>query len=209
VRLPSPDEAAEWFVATAKAALESGERLDASAVSLFIALSPGGTNADRAIEQLENSIPSDSLLALARHTSDILNFNGRPPDAPAAREAVTALEEAVLRRYKPGVGLGRFEDDAAVASAMLRAFDVGHDPAHLMMAEELALTALGRYDVTAGLPALSAASEIAVVLWHLAEPAEKPEYRERARQTLGALAPTYQQHGWRAAPYISALHAIR
>jgi hypothetical protein len=92
---------------------------------------------------------------------------------------------------------------------MLRAFHVGHDPAHLMMAEELALTALRRYDVTGGVSALAAASEVAVVLWHLAEPAEKPEYREQARHTLALLTPAYRQYGWRAAPYISALHAIR
>ena len=207
--MPLPGEAAAWFVATARRALDSGERLDASAVSLFIALSPGDPYADTAIAQLDDSPSPGNLLALARHTSDVLDFDGRRPDETAAREAVTALEEEVLRRYKPGFGLGRFEDDAAVASAMLQAFSVAGDPAHLMMAEELALTALQRYDIGAGLPALAAASELAVVLWHLAEPAEKPEYRERARQTLDALSATYQQHGWRAAPYVSALHAIR
>jgi uncharacterized protein YyaL (SSP411 family) len=207
--MPLPGEAAAWFVGTARRALDNGERLDASAVSLFIALSPGDPYADMAIAQLDERESSGNLFALARHTSDVLNLDGRAPDEIAAREAVTALEEEVLRRYKPGVGLGRFEDDVAVASAMLRAFGVGGDAAHLMMAEELALTALGRYDVGAGLPALAAASELAVVLWHLAEPAEKPEYRERARQTLDALSAIYQQHGWRAAPYVSALHAIR
>jgi hypothetical protein len=207
--MPLPGEAAAWFVATARRAVENGERLDASAVSLFIALAPGDSYADTAIAQLDDAGTQGELLALARHTSDLLNFDRRPPDEMAARQAVTALEEEVLRRYKPGVGLGRFEDDAAVASAMLRAFSVGGDPAHLMMAEELALTALRRYDLAAGLMALAAASELAVVLWHLAEPAEKPEYRERARQTLDALSATYQQHGWRAAPYVSALHAIR
>ena len=206
--LPSSDGAAEWFVATAKAAIDAGERLDAAALSLFIALSHA-SDVDAAIAQLDDAQPAGSLVALARHAADLLEFNGRPPDAGAVRAAVTALEEEVLRCYTPGRGLGRFEDDAAVASAMLRAFDVGHDPAHLMMAEELALTALGRYDPAAGATALAAASEIAVVLWHLAELAEKPEYRERARQTLAALASTYQQHGWRAAPYVSALHAIR
>lgn len=207
--MPLPGEAARWFVATVKRALDIGERLDASAVSLFIALSPGDPYTDTAIAQLDDSASSGNLVALARHTSEALNFDGKAPDERAAREAVTALEEEVLRRYKPGVGLGCFEDDAAVASAMLRAFGAGGDPAHLMMAEELALSALRRYDVHDGLPALAAASELAVVLWHLAEPAEKPEYRDRARQTLDALSATYQQHGWRAAPYVSALHAIR
>ncbi len=204
--LPLPDDAAAWFVATAKAALDAGERLDAEAVSLFISLSSDDTRASAAIERLDDGA-STGLAALARHTADVLQSDGRAPDK--AREAVTALEEEVLRYYKPGQGLGRFENDAAVASTMLQAFYVGHDPAHLMMAEELALTALRRYDVTAGLGALTAASQLAVVLWHLAEPAEKPEYRERARQTLAALAETYQQHGWRAAPFVSALHAIR
>jgi uncharacterized protein YyaL (SSP411 family) len=209
VPLPSADAAAAWFVAAAKTALDRGERLDASAVSLFIALSPDAAYADIAIAQLDPDSHSGSLVALARHTLDVLRSDRGPLDHAAAREAVTALEEEVLRRYAPGRGLGTFEDDAAVASAMLRAFDAGHDPAHLMMAEELALTALRQYDLDAGLPALAAASEVAVVLWHLAEPAEKPEYRDRARQTLADLAPTYQQHGWRAAPYVSALHAIR
>jgi uncharacterized protein YyaL (SSP411 family) len=127
----------------------------------------------------------------------------------AARDAVTALEEEVLRRYRPGEGVGSLQDDAAVASAMLRASQVGHDPAHRMMAEELALTALRRHDVTAGLSAFTAGAELAVVLWHLAEPAGNPSYRDRAREVLLALTATYQQHGWRAAPFISALHAIR
>jgi uncharacterized protein YyaL (SSP411 family) len=207
--LPSPDEAAAWFVAAAKTALDNGERLDASAISLFITLSPGDSYTDTAIAQLDDTASSGNLFALARHASDVLHFDGIPLDETAARAAVTALEEEVLRRYRPGLGLGRFEDDAAVASAMLRAFDVARDPAHLMMAEELALTALRQYDIRAGLTALAAASEMAVVLWHLAEPADRPEYRERARQTLDAFSATYQQHGWRAAPYVSALHAIR
>jgi uncharacterized protein YyaL (SSP411 family) len=206
VTLPLPDDAAAWFVATAKAALDAGERLDAHAVSLFISLAPDDTHTPAAIEHLDTATAT-GLVALARHATDALRANGRVP--AAARAAVTALEEEVLRRYKPGQGLGRFEDDAAVASSLLHAFDVGGDPAHLMMAEELALTALRRYDVTAGAAALGAASELAVVLWHLAEAAEKPDYRERARQTLAALAATYQQHGWRAAPFVSALHAIR
>jgi uncharacterized protein YyaL (SSP411 family) len=209
VLLPSPDEAAEWFVETTKAALAAGEQLDAPAVSLFIALSPGAAHANAAIAQLGDAPPAGTLLELARHASGALDFERPEANHAAAREAVTALEEEVLRRYKPGQGLGRFEDDAAVASAMLRAFDAGHDPAHLMMAEELALTARARYEVTAGLTALAAASEIAVVLWHLAELAEKPEYRERAREMLGALASTYRQHGWRAAPFVSALRVIR
>lgn len=207
--LPSPDDAADWFVATAKAALDAGERLDAAAVSLFIALAPGASHADAAIAQLDDPPAAGSLFVLARHTADVLQSDGGAPDETASREAVTALEEEVLRHYQPGRGLGRFEDDAAVASAMLRAFHVGRDPAHLMMAEELALSALRRYDTTAGHAALAAAAEMAVVLWHLAEPTEKPEYRDRARATLAALSATYRQHGWRAAPFVSALHAIR
>ena len=207
--LPLPAAAAAWFVATAKAALDAGERLDAAAVSLFISLSPDDSYASAAIDRLDEADSSGNLLALARHASDVLQSDAAALDATAARQAVTALEEEVLRRYRPGHGLGSFEDDAAAASAMLQAFDVGRDPAHLMMAEELALTALRRYDVTAGRSALAAASEMAVVLWHLAEAAEKPEYRERARQTLSALTSVYQQHGWRAAPFVSALHAIR
>lgn len=204
--LPLPDAAATWFVATAKAALDAGERLDAHAVSLFISLCPDDTHTSAAIEHLDDAT-ANGIIALARQATDALRADGRVPST--ARAAVTALEEEVLRRYKPGRGLGRFEDDAAVASALLHAFDVGGDPAHLMMAEELALTALRRYDVTAGAAALAAASELAVVLWNLAEPAEQPDYRERARETLAALAATYQQHGWRAAPFVSALHAIR
>ena len=206
--LPLPDDAAAWFVATARAALDTGERLDATAVSLFIALSPHDSHAGAAIEGLDEAGSSGTLLALARQTCDLLQADAAT-HAADARQTVTALEEEVLRRYKPGDGLGSFADDAAVASAMLQAFHVGGDPAHLMMAEELALTALRRYDVTAGLAALAAASELAVVLWHLAEAAEKPEYREHARQTLSALTSLYQQHGWRAAPFVSALHTIR
>ena len=172
--LPLLDDAAAWFVATAKAALDAGERLDAAAVSLFIALCPTDPVATVAIERLDEPAPARTLLALARYASDALQIDARRRDEAAARDAVTLLEEEVLRRYKPGYGLGNFEEDAAVASAMLQAFDVGRDPAHVMMAEELALTALRRYDVTAGLASLTAASELAVVLWHLAELAENP-----------------------------------
>ncbi len=208
--LPSAEEAGAWFVEAAKAALDRGERLDTPAVSLFLALSPGEPHANAAIAQLDHEPPvSSTVFALARHASDVLDAAGRPPDESAARHAVTALEEEVLRRYRPGEGLGSFEDDAAVASALLRAFHVGHDPAHLMMTEELALTALRRHVVTSELGALTAGAEMAVVLWHLAEPAEKPAYRDRALEMLLGLSATYQQHGWRAAPFISALHAIR
>jgi hypothetical protein len=209
VVLPSLADATAWYVDAARAALDAGERLDAFALSLFITLSPGDERIGDAIARVEDALTPDPLLALARQVCDCLPIHGGVADATLSRQAVTALEEEVLRRYRPGYGLGRFDHDAAVASALVRAFFAGHDAAHLMMAEELALTALRRYDVTDGPTALSAASEIAVVLWQLAEPAEKPKYRDRARQTLTALSACYQQHGWRAAAFISALHAIR
>ncbi len=195
---------------TAKAALDAGERLDAFAAGLLIGLSPGEPYVTLAIERVEEGASAGGIEPVARHASLALKPQaGQMRDETVARRAVTLLEEEILRRYGPGRGLGSFADDVAVATAMLDAFDVGHDPAHLMMAEELVLGALRQYSAATGVAALAASAEAALILWRLADLTEKPAYHDHARAALGAHVATYRQHGWRAGPFVSALAVIR
>jgi uncharacterized protein YyaL (SSP411 family) len=173
--------------------------------------------------------------ANARMTSSLLRVAIASRDEALARSAVSGLERIVLATYRPahgvahwsdadGVGVERLlSDQVAAASAMLDAHDVGGDATHLMMAEELILTAvrtlwdaparafrdraqtandIGR--LAAPRYPLDANSGAAVVLARLAERAGKPQYRARALELMRALAPSVRAHGLLAAPYVSA-----
>ncbi|MGH8187089.1 MAG: hypothetical protein ACREUC_11030, partial [Steroidobacteraceae bacterium] len=129
-------------------------------------------------------------------------------DETAARETVTALEHDVLAVYRPSHGLGRFEDDVAVALAMLAAYDVGADETHLMMAEELMLGVIRRDWDRRTQYGLAVNCEAAVALAALATRGGKAEYREYALDILRDYAATYRGHGVRAAPFVSALLSI-
>ena len=216
--LPSVNEACAWFVETARGAVKAGVLLDADAVQLLIALSPGDPTIGAAIEHLEREpepgtrnpepgVPA-TLAETARQAVTNLRAASAARDEAAAREAVTALEHDVLRAYRPSHGLGRFEDDVAVALAMLAAYDVGGDETHLMMAEELMLGAVRRAWDRRMQYGLAANCEAAVALAALATRTGKSEYRERALEVMHGYGTTYQEHGVRAAPYISALRMI-
>ncbi|MGH9349823.1 MAG: hypothetical protein ACRD26_21440 [Vicinamibacterales bacterium] len=149
-----------------------------------------------------------SLAEVARHATARLRDVVAAGDEAAARETVTALETEVLRVYRPARGLGRFEDDVAVALAMLAAYDVGDDQTHLMMAEELMLGVVRRDWTSRADRGLAANCEAAVALAALASRTGKAEYRERAFEVMLGYAATYRELGVDAAPYVSALQAI-
>ena len=210
--LPSPQEAAAWFVETAHAAMARGERLDPAAARLLIVLAPDNPLLANAIEHLElgtGNLDPRPLVAHAHAASESLRRALDTHDEALARGAVTSLEEHVLRVYRPAHGVGSFEDDVAVAGAMLDAYDVGQDPAHLMMAEELMLVVLRRDWARRASSSIAANCEAAIVLGRLAERTEKPEYRDRAIEALHLFAESYREHGLAAAPYVSALQMIR
>jgi hypothetical protein len=226
VLLPSARAAAAWFVETAHAAMAAGTRLDPASARLLIALAPDDPLLANAIENVEaetgnrgpetgNREPEtgyaepDTLVTHARAASDALRRAVDTRDEALARAAVTILEEHVLRVYRPAHGLGSFEEDIAVAGAMLDAYEIGQDETHLMMAEELMLTVLRRYWKDRGRWAIAANCEAAVVLGRLAEQTEKSEYRDRAIEALEPFAETYRSYGLGAAPFVSALHVIR
>lgn len=202
--LPSAQSAAAWFVQTARAALEAGERLDLDSIRTLLDVAPADPVVRTAIERLVPGPSGDRLRARARDTSWLLRMARASHDEAMAREAVTTLELQILAAYRPGHGCGRFEDDVAVAAAMLDAHEVGGDPAHQMMAEELMLVALRRYWPDRGGYAIDVNAEAAIVFSRL----EKLEYRPYAVEALGAYAGTYQQHGLQAALYVLALHVI-
>jgi uncharacterized protein YyaL (SSP411 family) len=209
VVLPSAREAAAWFVDTARAAVASGERLDAEAVRLLIALAPGDPILVAAIDAVEPSaLELETVAAKAREATAQLRDAVAARDENRARETVTALELEVLRAYHPRAGLGRFEDDVAVALAMLAAHDVGGDEAHLMMAEELMLGAMRRYGADRDRHSLAVNCDAALALAALAGRTGKSEYHERALEIVRAFADSYRGLGVRAAPYISALQMI-
>jgi uncharacterized protein YyaL (SSP411 family) len=149
-----------------------------------------------------------TLADVAREAIARLRQASAARDEASAREVVTALEHDVLRAYRPSHGLGRFEDDVAVALAMLAAYDVGGDETHLMMAEELMLGAMRREWDRRMRHGLAANCEAAVALAALASRTEKPEYRERALEVMHGYGATYREHGVGASPYISALRGI-
>jgi uncharacterized protein YyaL (SSP411 family) len=218
VVLPTADDAAAWFVATARAAVLSGERVDAQAVRLLMALAPGDPAIAVAIDRLaserqredesERQAEGEPLAAYAREATLRLREAAAAGDEAAARETVTALETEVLRAYRPSRGLDRFEDDVAVALAMIAAYDIGADEAHLMMAEELMLGVLRREWARRAQHGLAANCEAAVALAALAARTDKVEYRERALEVMRGYAATYREHGVRAAAYVSALRMI-
>jgi hypothetical protein len=175
----------------------------------------------------------------ARMTCSLLQVALASHDEALARSAVSGLERIVLAAYRPSQGVAHWfangrvgderllADQVAVASAMLDAHEIGGDGAHVMMAEELMLTAIrtlwdapaqafrdrvqGPGDVgrlaTARHP-LDANSHAALVLARLADRAGKPEYRARALDVIRALAPAARAHGLLAAPYVSAVEVI-
>lgn len=236
--LPSAGDAAAWFVETAHAAVRSGARLDADAVQLLMSLAPddpvvpvaidrlasdprpartsepGTGNPEHGTGNLERGTRNPergtdvSLAEVARHATTRLRDVVAAGDEAAARETVTALETEVLRVYRPARGLGRFEDDVAVALAMLAAYDVGDDQTHLMMAEELMLGVVRRDWTSRADRGLAANCEAAVALAALASRTGKAEYRERAFEVMLGYAATYRELGVDAAPYVSALQAI-
>lgn len=204
--LPPADDAAAWFVETARAAVASGVRLDARAVQLLMALAPGDPAIGEAIETMSDE--PDTLAGYARDATARLREAAESHDESAAREIVTALELEVLRAYRPSHGLAGFENDAAVALAMLAAYDIGADDAHLMMAEELMLGVIRREWDERTRHDLTANCEAAVALAALAVQTGKAEYRERALEVMRGYAATYREHGVGAAPYVSALLLI-
>ena len=204
--LPSAEDAAAWFVETARAAVVSGDRLDADAVQLLMTLAPGDPIVSIAIETVVDE--PESLAGYAREAAVRLHEAASARDEAEAREIVTALELEVLRVYRPSHGLASFENDVAVALAMLAAYDVGADEAHLMMAEELMLGVIRREWHQRTRHGLAANCEAAVALSALAARTDKPEYRDRALEVIHGYAASYRDHGVRAAPYISALRMI-
>jgi uncharacterized protein YyaL (SSP411 family) len=208
VVLPSAADAAAWFVETAHAAALSGAPLDAGAVQLFIALAPEDTAVPMAIESAHAPAERGALADVARSATTRLREAVAAHDEAVARETVTALETEVLGGYRPGRGLGRFEDDVSVALAMLTAYDVGADETHLMMAEELMIGVTRRYWERRMEYGLAANCEAAVALAALASLTGKPEYHERALEVMHGYADTYRDLGVGAAPYVSALQLI-
>jgi uncharacterized protein YyaL (SSP411 family) len=206
VLLPSAGDAAAWFVEAAQAAIASGVRFDAEAVRLLMTLAPGHPAIGRAIETVIDE--PDTLARHARDATARLRGAADAHDENAAREIVTALELEVLRAYRPSHGLGSFENDAAVALAMLAAHDVGADEAHLMMAEELMLGIVRREWHERTTHDLATNCEAAVAFAALAARTGKPEYRERALEVMRGYAASYRDHGVGAAPYVSALQVI-
>jgi uncharacterized protein YyaL (SSP411 family) len=207
VLLPSADDAATWFVETARAAIDSGARVDADVVELLISLAPGDPVVVTAIESL--SAEPSTLAGYARDAARRLRDAVAAGDQTTARDTVTALETEVLRVYRPSHGLGGFEDDAAVALTMLAAHGVGADDAHLMMAEELMLGLIRREWEHRARHGLRANCEAAVALAVLAARTGKEAYRERALEVMRDYAASYRDHGVAAAPYVSALRAVR
>jgi len=207
VLLPSADDAAAWFVENARAAVASGVRLDARAVQLLMTLAPGDPAIGEAIETVSDE--PDTLAGHARDAIARLRAAAEAHDERAARDIVTALELEVLRAYRPAQGLAGFENDAAVALAMLAAYDIGADEAHLMMAEELMLGVIRREWGERTRHDLAANCEAAVALAALAVQTGKAEYRERALEVMRGYAATYRDHGVGAAPYVSALLVVR
>ena len=110
--LPSAEDAAAWFVDTARAAVASGERLDARAVQLLMTLAPGDPAIGDAIDRVIDE-PA-TLAGYARDATTRLREAAGAHDENAAREIVTALELEVLRAYRPSQGLAGLENDAAV-----------------------------------------------------------------------------------------------
>jgi hypothetical protein len=214
VVLPPAHEAGAWFVATARAAIESGVRLDAPAVELLISLAPGDPMVATAIEGVDpepgtrNLEPGTSVAAAARRASAQLRVAIADRDEPLARATVTSLELEVLQVYRPVHGLGCFEDDVAVAAAMLDAYDIGGDETHLMMAEELLLGVLRRYWRDRLRHPVRVNCEAAVALARLAMHPGKQSYRDHALEVLHGYAGTYRALGLEAAPFVSALHLI-
>jgi hypothetical protein len=204
---PSADVAGAWFVGAARAAVDAGERLDARAVQLLIALAPGDPAIATAIETL--IVEPATLASYARDATARLHDAVAARDEASARAAVTALETEVLRVYRPSRGLERVEDDIAVALAMLAAYDVGGDDAHLMMAEELLLGFVRReWDRRAEL-GLAVSADAAVALAALGQRTDKPEDGARALDVMASFATSYRDHGVRAAPYVAALRLLR
>jgi uncharacterized protein YyaL (SSP411 family) len=206
VLLPPAEDAAAWFVETARAAVASGEPLDTEAVQLLMTLVPADPIVSAAIEAV--AAEPESLAGYAREAAIRLREAAASRDEHAAREIVTSLEVEVLRLYRPSQGLASFENDVAVALAMLAAYDVGADEAHLMMAEELMLGVIRREWPERMQHNLAVNCEAAVALSALAAHTGKPEYRERALEVMHGYAATYRDHGVGAAPYISALQVI-
>jgi uncharacterized protein YyaL (SSP411 family) len=206
VLLPTADDAAAWFVETARAAVVSGEHLDARAVELLMSLAPGDPFVAAAIDAI--TAEPATLAGYAREATRDLREAVAARDEAAARQIVTALETEVLRVYRPSHGLGCFEDDVAVTLAMLAAYDTGADEAHLMMAEELMLGVIRREWAGRAQHGLDANCEAAISLTALAERTGKAEYRDRALEVMREYAASYRDHGVRAAPYVFALRVI-
>jgi uncharacterized protein YyaL (SSP411 family) len=172
-------------------------------------------------------------------TSALLRVAIATRDEALARAAVSGLERIVLAAYRPAHGVAHWcaggaagderflADQVAVAAAMLDAHDIGGDGTHVMMADELMLTAqrtlwdppaqafrdrvprpgdAGRL-ASARYP-LEANSNASLVLARLSDRVGKPEYRARAGALLTALAPAARAHGLLAASYVSALDAL-
>jgi hypothetical protein len=178
-------------------------------MELVVALAPHEPFVAAAIEQVEPLPPEEGLAAEAHRVSETLQSDAALVDPQLARDLVTRLEERILPAYRPGRGVGRLEDDVAVANAMTAAHRYGGDDTHLMMAEELMRSVVRRYWPELPRHPLRVLCEAAVVLDALAQQAEQPEYKARAVEALDAAARTYKDLGWRAAPFVLALRMIR
>ncbi len=205
--LPPAHEAAAWFVDTVRAHVDAGRRIGADAVRLLMAVAPGDPLVEAAIE-LTDVRQDSGLASVARAASERLGAAAVARDEALARDTIGDLEVDVLRLYRPSHGLGCFEDDVAVAGAMLDAFEIGGDETHLMMAEELLLGVLRRYWHDRLHHTVRVNCEAAVALARLASHPGKEGYRDRALEVLHGYAGTYRALGIDAAPFVSALHLI-
>ena len=164
---------------------------------------------------------------------------GRALNDPSLSEfAIRSLERVALLCYRPGGGIahyydgeaqvrGLLDDQIAMASAQLDAFEATGNIVYEMLAEELALHAVnlmwdgdggGFFDRTADAAAdvgllaerrkpFAANCAAARLLDRLGRTASKPRYRELAGRTLSAIGPRAAGEGPLAADYVLAVRA--
>jgi uncharacterized protein YyaL (SSP411 family) len=175
------------------------------------------------------SAPNATMVSAALRAARVLEDDG------LRTFALRSLERVVLRHYRPGGGVahciesdqevrGLIDDQIAVASANLDAFDVTGDIVYEMMAEELARQAViacrdelggGFFDRAIGahdigllrhrLKPFVANCEAARMLRRLAAVSGDNEFAELANETLRAVAAQAAAQGPLAAHYVLAV----
>lgn len=205
---PPPQAAASWFLALARSRAAAGDRLDADTLRTLMQVAPGDPLIPLHLARAFAPPAGGGLEAAARRAAWLLRAAASTRDEPLARDVVTALESDILRAYRPGCGLGRLEDDIAAAAAMMDAHEIGGQPAHAMMAEELMLGVLQRDWHRRMEYPLALNAEAAITFARLDRWRDEPVYRPHAVGVLRAFAGSYQEHGLGAAVYVLALHAI-